>query len=425
MHRFENIGWTVGNYCNAACGHCYSWKVRRDSKEFLTKEDVDTVISQLKSLGVKTVNLGGNEPIYTHGPNLDDTLLPYIIRRLNKAKIPVGLTTNGASFEHLDKYYPNELKMINDIDFSLDSPFKEEHDKNRATKLYDLVVRSIQRSVELEIDCSIIACGMKLNFNSDYLSAYLSLTKVLGCEFRINTLKPVEKALINQMPLRDQFYDAFSFLLNNTDCITLGESCLTAFTESGSQGCPCGTTSFRINAKTAEGKIPINPCVYMHDFKTGDLLSQDIFDIINSSEFTSFANRRENIPKECKDSNCQYMETCRGGCSARSFLIYGNLDSKDPYCPQDYVNEHETEPKLPKNINIGCAEGFRVHDNYLCTWIGEVKPDFNDKRYGSLQSFCKLSDKENGTQHMSGCRQVKKKIAPSTSDSLVPFSPKK
>ena len=37
-HRFENIGWTVGNHCNASCGHCYSWKVRKDSSEFLTTD---------------------------------------------------------------------------------------------------------------------------------------------------------------------------------------------------------------------------------------------------------------------------------------------------------------------------------------------------------------------------------------------------
>jgi hypothetical protein len=72
------------------------------------------------------------------------------------------------------------------------------------------------------------------------------------------------------MPTADQFYKGFSYLMNHTSCITLGESCLTVFTEAGSDGCPCGTTSFRINAKTKEGKIPLNPCVYMHDYKSGD-----------------------------------------------------------------------------------------------------------------------------------------------------------
>ena len=141
MSSFENIGWTVGNHCNATCGHCYSWKVRKDSREFLTREDVIRVVEQLKRLGVKTVNLGGNEPIYTHGPAIRETILPFIIRTLREAEIPVGLTTNGVTFTYLDEHHREELMMINDIDFSLDSPFEDEHDTNRGNRLHGLILR--------------------------------------------------------------------------------------------------------------------------------------------------------------------------------------------------------------------------------------------------------------------------------------------
>jgi len=403
-HHFENIGWTVGNHCNARCGHCYSWQVRKDSREFLTKSDIDRVISQLKKFGVKTVNLGGNEPIYTHGSDLSATLLPYIIRSLYEAEIPVGLTTNGVSFTWLDKYYHEELLMINDIDFSLDSPFEKEHDLNRGNKLYRLVVEAIQRSVELGIDCSVIACGMKKNFTKEYLSSYLALTKMLGCEFRINTLKPVEPSLIDQMPTPEQFYQGFAFLMNNSSCVTLGESCLTAFTETGTKGCPCGHTSFRINAKTKDGRIPINPCVYTHEYKAGDLLKEELIDIVTGPEFTTFALRKNHIPKECRDSNCSFLESCRGGCTARSFFINHNLDAKDPYCPQDYLDKHGSRPDLPIRPEIGCHDGIRVHDNYLCTWIGEVSENFHDARYTSVTDF--YQTEKNNIEHMSEHFQV-------------------
>jgi radical SAM protein with 4Fe4S-binding SPASM domain len=403
--KFENIGWTVGNHCNARCGHCYSWKVRKDSREFLTEEDVDQVIQQLQRLGIKTVNLGGNEPIYTHGDDLSRTILPYIIRELTNADIPVGLTTNGISFKYLEQHYPEELKMINDIDFSLDSPFQKEHDFNRGVKLYKTTISAIQRSIELGIDCSIIACGMRQNFTKEYLSAYLALTKLIDCEFRINTLKPIEPSLKSEMPSREQFYEGFSFLMNNSHCITLGESCLSAFAQNGSEGCPCGTSSFRINAKTSDGKIPINPCVYMHDFKTGNLLEDDIFDIIESPEFKAFANRKKSIPQSCRESGCSYIEKCRGGCSARSFLIHNDLESKDPYCPQEYFNQQGQEPNIPKYPVIGCSDGIRVHDNYLCTWIGKVNHCFADERYDSLENFLdNIGDHQ--TKHISGCKQV-------------------
>lgn len=405
-HAFENIGWTVGNHCNATCGHCYSWKVRKDSREFLLETDVVRVVEQLARLGIKTVNLGGNEPIYTHGPELGKTMLPFIIRTLHDAAIPVGLTTNGVTFTYLYDHFPDELRMVNDIDFSLDSPFQKEHDLNRGVKLYKLVIHAIERAIELGIDCSIIACGMRQNFNKDYLSAYMALTKMLGCEFRINTLKPVEPDLIGEMPSSEQFYEGFSFLMNNSHCITLGESCVTAFTETGTPGCPCGTSSFRINAKTKDGRIPINPCVYAHDYKVGDLLTEDIFDIVSSPAFTAFSGRRRHLPQACRDSGCSYLETCRGGCTSRSYFVYGNLESKDPYCPAEYVaSRGGSSPNLPHRPEIGCHDGIRVHDNYLCTWIGKVNPDFVDERYSSIAQF--FDDPEREATHMSNCKQVK------------------
>jgi radical SAM protein with 4Fe4S-binding SPASM domain len=368
---FANIGWTVGNHCNARCGHCYSWQVRKDSDEFLTESDVDQVISQLVRLGVETVNLGGNEPIYTHGPALRDTLLPYIIETLATNNIPVGLTTNGVSFWYLNKFHPDTLALVNDIDFSLDSPDKGEHDLNRGVALYDFVIEQIQTCRSLDIDCSIISCGMRATFTPAVLDDFLSICAALDCEFRINTLKPVEPTLIAQMPTRSQFYDGFAFLMQNSECITLGESCITAFTQSGDAGCPCGTTSFRINAKDAEGRISLNPCVYGHDFKTGDLLSDDILEIVVGTEFERFSRRRSELPRACRESGCDYLETCRGGCTARSYLVHGTLDERDPYCPQQHIDEVGLRPGLPERPHVGLSDGIRVHDHYLCTWIGK------------------------------------------------------
>lgn len=62
----KNIGWTLGIDCPCKCKHCYSFSVRQKGKN-LTKEIVDKVIEQIEKLNVETVNLGGNEPIFTNG----------------------------------------------------------------------------------------------------------------------------------------------------------------------------------------------------------------------------------------------------------------------------------------------------------------------------------------------------------------------
>lgn len=85
---------------------------------------VDRIVSQLACVGVETVNLGGNEPIYTNGPNPNKSLLPYIMNRLKNANILVGLTTSGNMVPTPDdEEEPESLHFLNDVDISLDSPF--------------------------------------------------------------------------------------------------------------------------------------------------------------------------------------------------------------------------------------------------------------------------------------------------------------
>jgi len=76
--QIENIGWTLGNECPYRCTHCYSMSARRKGMN-LEKWMIDRIVSQLAALGLKTVNLGGNEPLFTNGGNPKKTLLPYII----------------------------------------------------------------------------------------------------------------------------------------------------------------------------------------------------------------------------------------------------------------------------------------------------------------------------------------------------------
>ena len=77
----KNIGWTLGNDCPCKCKHCYSFSVRQKEQN-LTKEIVDKVIEQIEKLNVETVNLGGNEPIFTNGLDVKKSMLPYILKAI-------------------------------------------------------------------------------------------------------------------------------------------------------------------------------------------------------------------------------------------------------------------------------------------------------------------------------------------------------
>jgi len=107
----KNVGWTLGNACPYKCPQCYSLSARERGAKLAPKM-VDRVIDQLSLNGVKTVNLGGNEPFFTNGLDRRSSLLPYIIRGLSQKGILVGLTTSGISAIYLEEDYPQNLAYL-------------------------------------------------------------------------------------------------------------------------------------------------------------------------------------------------------------------------------------------------------------------------------------------------------------------------
>lgn len=104
--EIRHVGWSLGNYCNARCNHCYSWKVRQ-SPRVLEERDVDRILEQLIAAGVKTVNLGGNEPLFTNGPEPEKSLLPYIVERARAAGMTIGVTTNDTTALWMARHRPD------------------------------------------------------------------------------------------------------------------------------------------------------------------------------------------------------------------------------------------------------------------------------------------------------------------------------
>jgi radical SAM protein with 4Fe4S-binding SPASM domain len=372
----ENIGWTLGNDCPYRCFHCYSMSARRKGMN-LEPWMVDRVVEQLVRLGTKTVNLGGNEPIFTNGLDIKASLMPRIIESLVEHDIAVGLTTSGITLLKLEEHFPHTIALLNDIDISLDSPYPEEHNKNRGAILYSMVIECLELCCQRGIDHTLIMCAMRWNFSPEHVDRLIDLARRYDAHVRINALKPVQLQHMDMILDVDTFYEGFSRLLNSCNQIDLGEPLLAAATGHPGKGCPCGRTSFRIHSITPEGRIPVSPCVYLHDYKVGDLLVDDIFDIVTSPQFRSFRRRNANpeVIEGCKD--CHYLAICRGGCAARSYLhnLFENqarsLFVQDPYCLQEYekhlINGGAPYPQNP----VLSVDKLMVHRDYLCTWIGK------------------------------------------------------
>src|ERR1035441_7171173 len=77
--HIRNVGWALGTYCDARCVHCHSREIRV-AEAPLNGHEIDTIISKLADAGASTLNLGGNEPIFTDGPDFMKSQLPEVIR---------------------------------------------------------------------------------------------------------------------------------------------------------------------------------------------------------------------------------------------------------------------------------------------------------------------------------------------------------
>lgn len=369
----KNVGWTLGNYCPHKCKHCYSMSARRLGAN-MTPEIVDRIVEQLAKNNVETINLGGNEPIFTNGPNVKDSLLPYIIERLDSYGLSAGITTSGDTLLYLYKNRPDIYEKINDFDISLDSPFKEEHNANRGDDLYDDAIQSLDICKQTGKPHSVIMAGMNWNFTERHLSALIELCKKYDAFVRINTMKPLNSVQMKYVMSIKQFYDGFQYLMQHCDNVENGESVLRTVTgQKNSKRCPCGISSFRIHSITPDGKIFVSPCVYMHDYKSSqDLLTHELSDIINSDEFKVFRQRNANPEMLRGCAGGEKVDVCGGGCAARSYLFNavqtGNKSflCKDPYCPKDYQYDFSQEQNMVNTQRL-------VHMDYLCTWIGKVK----------------------------------------------------
>ena len=373
--NIKNIGWTLGNDCPYRCSHCYSMSARRKGADF-SEWMVERIVGELKGNGVETVNLGGNEPIFTNGLDVRKSLLPQIIRRLHDVGILVGLTTSGITLRKLAEYYPESVTLLNDCDISLDSPDPEEHNANRGAAIFSEAMASLEICNRYGIERSIIMCGMSWNFSPSKLQKLVTIARDQDANIRINPIKTVEARHMAMELSPAQYYSGFEYLMSVCDAVDLGEPPLaTACRSRSANGCPCGRTSFRIHSITPDGRIPVSPCVYLHDFKSGDLLVDDLRDIVHSAPFRDF--RARNLHPELVNgcAGCSLIDTCRGGCVARSYLWAvhggheGTLRARDPYCPRDHADGY----RFPEVPTIDTGDKRLVHQDYLCTWIGKPR----------------------------------------------------
>lgn len=322
--------------CNLNCIYCYNKSNFAFSKE-LSKEKIFSVLDELEKVGTFEIRFTGGEP----------TIHKDFFEILNYAKslgFFISLGTNGIwDKEKLENIKNSGIRIII---ISLDGP-KDYNDSVRGIGTFDKVVSTLKQLREnkdlvLKINCVLT------KQNKSYLAKIVKIADSLG----VNTINFVPLKLIGranselgvltkkdmfeivskikelrkQYKVRIQTY--FDILDDN---LGFSGSLL------NQKSCGAGIEASAISPFGEVYGCVVSPANQLEDTKAKELfiagnLNQDsLMDIWLDSSRWVFRNLTKVKCEKCL--NCKfYINRCFGNCIVDSYLHNGKLNSQDPYC---------------------------------------------------------------------------------------------
>lgn len=332
-----NIGIGLTSKCNCDCKHCYSRKFGNDA--FL---NTNMLFDFLKKHKIESVNFGTGESFF-HPDFLK------IIRYLNQIGSKISVTTNGYTVSKLND---KELKMIHDVDFSLDYPNIELHDQSRQPGCFEMVINGINRCKDLGITCSIAWC-LTPN-NCKHIKEMLDLCRKLGVYLRVNIYKPVEN---DKGFSYDLFWTSINELFLWGDIISISEGIVNAAINNKMNLQGCNSKNLRI---FPDGTL--SSCVYIHN----DSLTLDKACSLSERELSKIFDKKYELNLDEVCLNCDKIDICKSGCMARRCIAGLN---RDEFCFMNYKNK----PHFDRIVFSKCKSELFVHSNYICTIILEPR----------------------------------------------------
>ena len=122
--------------CNAKCAFCDIWE---KPSPYVTLEQAEANLRDLKRLGVNVIDFTGGEPLLHRQ-------LPELLALAKQLGFITTVTTNGLLYP---KYAEKLRGLVDMLHFSLDSADRATHDRGRGVACYDFVLESIRVAKEL------------------------------------------------------------------------------------------------------------------------------------------------------------------------------------------------------------------------------------------------------------------------------------
>lgn len=325
----------VTNKCNLCCDYCYA--SAGDSKDDLTIDEIEIILSALQERGFTKIAVTGGEAL----TRKDIIKVLDVCVKYGK----VMLLTNGTIGNR--DLFSEIIKRIDSIQISLDSSTSEIHDKNRGKGTYDRVISTISMLAEIAPQKVVIAMTPTPDFNESLENMIKFCLKYNIRNLHINKLISIGRAKESYCELLDisklfawadtgyQFLNKLyidsqkendNFYFNLDVASDLRTSIYTK-----SRKISCGL-NFNLVSVAYNGNVYLCPSLHMEQLKLGNIREESILLIIDKARKKYGDFHTENLSK-CK--NCYIKYYCGGGCRALAQIYNNDIYGEDIYC-KDY-----------------------------------------------------------------------------------------
>ncbi len=345
------VVWDYTYKCNLRCVHCYADAGKSGVRE-LTSEEALRVVDELADCNVATIAFSGGEPLIRKD----------LFRVLEVARdygIFTAIATNGTLLTRETVRKLKELG-VGYVQISLDGATAETHDKIRGIPgVFNKTIQGIKNCVAEDFFVEVAATGTKVNYKE--FPSIIKLCKELGVKWFMhfnfiptgrgryiveNDLTPQEREELltmlwsemrgengeNGYPVLSTApqYARVAIQRESQDehvipthfyNMTLPGKLKSLSTFVG--GCGAGRSYCALRA---DGTI--EPCVFF-PHKVGNIRTESFKEIWDNSPVFWELRDREKLKGGC--GKCEYKYVC-GGCRARAYNYFGDLNAPDPGC---------------------------------------------------------------------------------------------
>ncbi len=374
-----NIPWLIlmdpTSACNLRCKGC--WAAEYGHKLNLTNEEIDSIITQGKELGIHFYLFTGGEPLVRKKD---------IIAMAKKHDdCAFHIYTNGTL---IDEAFCQEVQKLGNISFAISvEGFEEVNDGRRGSGVFQRVMHAydLMKSYGLIYGASI--CYTRANISTITSDAFLDLLEEKGCRYAwyVHYMPVGNDADVSLLPTMEQR----EYMLHRVREIRHDRMLFTMDFQNDGEfvgGCIAGGRNYcHINSNG-----DMEPCVFIH-YSNANIREQSLIDCLRQPLFQEYRNRQpfnKNLLRPCPMlENPQMLQEMVERSGAHSTDLT-SPESVEHSCEKCYQYARDWAPRADRIWNEK-PHPEKKYENFK-NWAPKTDP----KDYYSNEASLSPEDKE-------------------------------